>query len=160
MGEIGGDAPGGFLVKGKSNTLVVRVLVEVTDAPGDQSGADSADEAQPYLAPGGAAPGLGHPLPLLDLLDGPLGVGEELLPVRSEQGIPPVFVEKGDAQLLLQCGHGVAQVGLSDIEGVSGPGEAPGLGDGLEIVELIQIHGAAASCFIEMEKSGAGGYHA
>ncbi len=119
--------------------------VEGAQHVGDEAGAQARRRAEPDAA----AAQVGH---LLDLAPGGLRVGEDApgqrqqrLPGIGEGDVAPGTVEQLGAQLPLQGADLLRQGGLGDMHGLGGAREVPGLRDGGEVAELVQLHATQAS---------------
>ena len=78
----------------------------------------------------------------------PVGVGEQHLALGGQHELAPLAVEELGAQALLELLHARRDVGLHAVQRGGGLGDAALLGDGLEDLQLDQIH-----WFSERERS-------
>ena len=72
----------------------------------------------------------------IQLVQYPLGVGEEKLTVLSQRNLAPTALKELDTQIVLQPGQRGGEVGLADKQGLGCPGDVFILRNGAEILEL------------------------
>lgn len=92
---------------------------------------------------------LQHAHPLVQHAEGPLRVGEKLLPVDGQADVAAVLLKQLDPQLLLQLLDGVAQAGLGDVELGGGLGVVQDVGQGFKVLQLQQCHGGTSLGLIQ-----------
>jgi hypothetical protein len=131
----------------------VAIFEEEGAEEGASGGADVAEAEFAVLAGGGAADAAEG---FFESIEEEAGFFEEGGACGGEADAAAVAVHEAAAEFEFKFLNGAAEGGLGDAEFAGGFGEAEFLGDGLEVAEVAEVHGAQGGKGMQSHKGGEG----